>query len=81
MSVEQAIYPRGKIAGVCSTPTNRSDEAYVEFIEDARNILLHAQLPKLMVYVRQSKYQIADIRLLRSKGRNGSAAVGRYRNT
>jgi hypothetical protein len=36
------------------------------------------KLPKLMVYLRrilrQSKHQIADIRLLRSKGRNGSLA-------
>ena len=43
MSVEQAIYPRGKIAGVYPTLTSRSDEAYVEFIDDARKILIHAQ--------------------------------------
>ncbi len=37
------------------------------------------KLPKLMVYLRrilrQSKHQIADIRLLRSKGRKGSLAT------
>jgi SAM-dependent methyltransferase len=50
MSVEQAIYPRGKIAGVYPTLSNRSDEAYVEFIEDARNILIHAQQEPIGVY-------------------------------
>ncbi len=43
------------------------------------------KLPKLMVYLRrilrQSKHQIADIRLLRSKDRNGSLAAPQHSTT
>jgi ubiquinone/menaquinone biosynthesis C-methylase UbiE len=52
MSVEQAVYPRGKLAGVFPTLTNRSDEAYVEFIDDARKILIHAQQEPIGAYSR-----------------------------
>jgi len=38
--------------------------------------MVEPQFPKLMTYLqrimRQSKHQISDVRLLRSKGRNGS---------
>lgn len=50
MSVEQAFFPRGKTAGVYPTLTNRSDEAYVEFIDDARKILIHAQQAPIGAY-------------------------------
>ncbi len=50
MSLERAFYPRGKIAGVYPTLTNRSDEAYVEFIDDARKILIHAQQAPIGAY-------------------------------
>lgn len=53
MSIQEAFYPRGKLAGVFPTLTSRSDEAYVEFIEDARNILMHAQQRPIGAYSQQ----------------------------
>lgn len=53
MSIQDAFFPRGKIAGVFPTLTTRSDEAYVEFIEDARNILMHAQQRPIGAYSQQ----------------------------
>jgi len=50
MSIDSAIYPRGKEAGVFPSLSNRGDEAYVEFIEDARNILMHAQQRPIGAY-------------------------------
>ena len=50
MSVEQAFFPRGKTAGVYPTLTTRNDEAYVEFIDDARKILIHAQQAPIGAY-------------------------------
>jgi len=52
-SVENALYGRGKIAGVYPSLSNRPDEAYIEFIEDARNILLHAQQRPIGQYSEQ----------------------------
>jgi SAM-dependent methyltransferase len=53
MSVQEAFYSRGKIAGVYPSLTTRQDEAYVEFIEDARNILMHAQQRPIGDYSRK----------------------------
>ena len=53
MSIDSAIYPRGKQAGVFPSLSNRGDEAYVEFIEDARNILMHAQQRPIGAYSQQ----------------------------
>jgi SAM-dependent methyltransferase len=53
MSIEKAFYPRGKLAGVYPTLTSRQDEAYVEFIEDARNVLHHAQQFPIRDYSRK----------------------------
>ena len=53
MSIQDAFFPRGKVAGVFPTLTTRSDEAYVEFIEDARNILMHAQQRPIGAYSQQ----------------------------
>ena len=52
MSLEQALYRRGKVAGVYPSLTTREDEAYVEFIEDARNVLMHAQQMPIGQYSR-----------------------------
>jgi ubiquinone/menaquinone biosynthesis C-methylase UbiE len=43
MSISETVYPRGKVAGVYPALDSRREEAYVDFIEDARNFLLHAQ--------------------------------------
>ncbi|MBC8226088.1 MAG: class I SAM-dependent methyltransferase [Gammaproteobacteria bacterium] len=43
MGISEAIYKRGKTAGVFPSLSSRRDEAYMNFIEDARNLLLHAQ--------------------------------------
>jgi SAM-dependent methyltransferase len=43
MSVTESAYPRGKTAGHYPALPTRADEAYAEFVEDARNCLLHAQ--------------------------------------
>ena len=43
MTISNAIYKRGKTAGVFPSLSSRRDEAYMNFIEDARNLLLHAQ--------------------------------------
>lgn len=53
MNIEKAFYPRGKLAGVYPTLTTRQDEAYVEFIEDARNVLHHAQQYPIRDYSRK----------------------------
>jgi SAM-dependent methyltransferase len=50
MGIQSAFYPRGKLAGVYPTLTTRDDEAYVEFIEDARNVLHHAQQLPIRAY-------------------------------
>ena len=42
-NLNEAVYPRGKQAGMFPALSSRPDEAYVEFIADARNFLLHAQ--------------------------------------
>jgi SAM-dependent methyltransferase len=47
------FYARGKTAGVYPALTTRRDEAYVEFIEDARNLLLHAQQDPIAGYSRK----------------------------
>jgi len=43
MGISEAIYKRGKTAGVFPSLSTRRDEAYMDFIESARNLLLHAQ--------------------------------------
>lgn len=53
MSVQDAFYPRGKVAGVYPSLTSRQDEAYVEFIEEARNVLHHAQQLPIRDYSRK----------------------------
>lgn len=53
MTIQQALYPRGKMAGVYPSLTSRGDEAYVEFIEDARNVLMHAQQRPIGEYSRK----------------------------
>jgi len=52
MSLSAPLYPRGKIAGVYPSLTSRRDEAYVEFVEDARNALLHGQQAPIAAYSR-----------------------------
>ncbi len=52
MTVQDALYRRGKVAGVYPTLTTRRDEAYAEFIEDARNLLMHAQQGPIAEYSR-----------------------------
>ena len=52
MTTNKAIYIRGKTAGVFPSLSSRRDEAYVGFIEDARNVLLHAQQKPLSEYCR-----------------------------
>ena len=42
-NLNEAVYPRGKQAGMFPALSSRPDEAYVDFIADARNFLLHAQ--------------------------------------
>jgi SAM-dependent methyltransferase len=53
MSIQEAFFPRGKIAGVYPSLTTRAEEAYVDFIEDARNILMHAQQRPIAAYSQQ----------------------------
>jgi SAM-dependent methyltransferase len=53
MVTSNAFYARGKVAGIYPALTNRRDEAYVEFIEDARNVLMHAQQTPIAEYSRQ----------------------------
>jgi len=53
MSIQEALFPRGKVAGVFPTLTTRGDEAYLEFVEDARNVLMHAQQAPIGTYSRQ----------------------------
>jgi SAM-dependent methyltransferase len=48
------FYVRGKTAGMYPALTTRRDEAYVEFIEDARNILMHAQQDPIAEYSRKT---------------------------
>jgi hypothetical protein len=42
-NLSEAVYPCGKQAGMFPALSSRPDEAYVDFIADARNFLLHAQ--------------------------------------
>ena len=53
MTVKEALYSRGKVAGVYPALPTRKDEAYIEFIEDARNILMHAQQRPISEYSRK----------------------------
>jgi SAM-dependent methyltransferase len=53
MSVREALYPRGKVAGPYPALPTRADEAYVDFIADARNFLLHAQQRPIGAYSRE----------------------------
>jgi SAM-dependent methyltransferase len=53
MNVKEALYSRGKVSGVYPALTTRGDEAHVEFIEDARNILIHAQQRPIGAYSQQ----------------------------
>ena len=53
MTVKEALYSRGKVAGVYPALPTRKDEAYIEFIEDARNILMHAQQRPIGEYSRK----------------------------
>jgi SAM-dependent methyltransferase len=48
-----AVYPRGKVGGPFPALTSRPDEAYVDFIADARNFLLHAQQYPIADYSRK----------------------------
>jgi SAM-dependent methyltransferase len=52
MTLISDFYVRGKAAGTYPALTTRRDEAYVEFIEDARNLLLHAQQDPIAGYSR-----------------------------
>ncbi|MCU0759195.1 MAG: class I SAM-dependent methyltransferase [Steroidobacteraceae bacterium] len=49
----EAVYPRGKVAGPYPALSSRPDEAYVDFIADARNFLLHAQQYPIAEYSRK----------------------------
>ncbi|NJN36057.1 MAG: class I SAM-dependent methyltransferase [Nitrospiraceae bacterium] len=53
MSISDPLYPRGKIAGVYPSLSSRRDEAYIEFVEDARNALLHGQQAPIAAYSRE----------------------------
>ena len=52
MSISDPLYVRGKIAGVYPSLSSRRDEAYIEFVEDARNALLHGQQAPIAAYSR-----------------------------
>ena len=52
MSITAAVYPRGKVAGPFPALATRRDEAYVDFIADARNFLHHAQQAPIREYSR-----------------------------
>ena len=52
MSISDPLYVRGKIAGVYPSLTTRRDEAYIQFVEDARNVLLHGQQAPIAAYSR-----------------------------
>ena len=52
MTINQTIYERGKTAGIFPSLSSRRDEAYVGFIEDARNLLMHAQQKPIGEYSR-----------------------------
>jgi SAM-dependent methyltransferase len=53
VSVSAALYPRGKVAGPYPALPARADEAYVDFVSDARNFLLHAQQRPIAAYSRE----------------------------
>lgn len=53
MSITELAYPRGKVAGPYPALPTRRDEAYIDFIADARNFLLHAQQRPIGEYSRQ----------------------------
>lgn len=52
MDTAAALYPRGRVAGPYPALPTRADEAYVDFITDARNFLLHAQQRPIGAYSR-----------------------------
>jgi SAM-dependent methyltransferase len=53
MNVTDTVYPRGKLAGMYPALDSRREESYVDFIEDARNFLLHAQQMPIRDYSRK----------------------------
>jgi ubiquinone/menaquinone biosynthesis C-methylase UbiE len=53
MSAVEQVYPRGRTSGSYPSLTTRGDEAYVEFVQDARNALLHAQQAPIGAYSRR----------------------------
>lgn len=53
MTTAQTVYPRGKVAGMYPALDTRREEAYVDFVEDARNFLLHAQQRPIGEYSRR----------------------------
>ena len=53
MTLLSEFYIRGKTAGMYPALSTRRDEAYAEFIEDARNILMHAQQEPIAEYSRK----------------------------
>ena len=53
MGIAETVYPRGKVAGMYPALPSRREEAYVDFIEDARNFLLHAQQRPIGEYSRK----------------------------
>lgn len=53
MSIAQNAYPRGRVAGMYPALSSRRDEAYIDFVEDARNFLLHAQQRPIGEYSRK----------------------------
>jgi len=53
MPTAQTVYPRGKVAGMYPALDTRREEAYVDFVADARNFLLHAQQRPIGDYSRR----------------------------
>ncbi len=53
MSAIEKVYPRGRTAGNYPSLSTRPDEAYIEFVQDARNALLHAQQAPIGAYCRE----------------------------
>lgn len=72
MTVQEALYGRGKVAGVYPALPNRPDEAYIEFIEDARNILMHAQQIPIGQY---SRKLMTDARINMSPDKESTRAA------
>jgi SAM-dependent methyltransferase len=53
LTTVEHVYPRGRTSGHYPSLTTRGDEAYIEFVQDARNALLHAQQAPIGAYSRQ----------------------------